>query len=77
MTRAGLERRLSLAEQRAASVPDRRAEDGRAALAAIGVDLSALSADALLRLEILASEWPSAHGDIPVAAIRACLGTAA
>jgi hypothetical protein len=74
MNRGALERRLALAETATAGVLDRRAETGRAALAAIGVDLAALSDDALHRLERLASEWPRELGDIPAGVVRACLG---
>jgi hypothetical protein len=74
MTRAAIENRLRLAETAVAGVPDRRAESGRAALEAVGVDLAALSADALLRLERLAETWPRDLGDIPGGVIRACLG---
>jgi hypothetical protein len=74
MTRAAIERRLSLAEQRAAGVLDCRAEVGRAGLGAIGVDLAALDADALVRLERLAESWPSELGDIPAGVIRTCVG---
>jgi hypothetical protein len=76
MNRAALERRLAMAEQRIAGVADRRAEVGRAGLAAIGIDLAALSADDLLRLERLVESWPSELGDIPGDVICACVGAA-
>jgi hypothetical protein len=74
MTRAAIERRLRLAETAAAGVPDRRVENGRAVLAAAGVDLATLSVDDLQRIECLAETWPPELGDVPVSVIRACLG---